>query len=307
MDKNTFISRLNKTTRGKFNLNNGKQENNEVVPNAEWMTNSDDVRKLMKGPNGVLSDEGNDWYSGTYYIKSGRVPWFNIIFAQRGSVLAGNGGPSNIYNSQTNEMFHLWYLDPSDKNIYFEFQDNLKTEPSPAENYPYSSSGKQYFTKYYEGQGWDGIKGLDDTVLVYVNNPKSLVHFAIKGEDVNETKTKSFSGYTEPTLIWSNSDKSTVNTKEDSYLKPGDKKATSVKMTYEGCGWWVTNIATAKAFDLTINCTYKKGGNGAAVKTVNESITNITSDDPLNSKKREFWVVCTPGDQKNSLDVFESE
>ena len=86
---------------------------NYLMPNGTWAKGD----KGKTGPPAIMGKGSNDWYMGDYVVKSGRVPWFNIIFAQKGSILGT--GDANIENSQTCEMLHLWYLDPTDKNIYF--------------------------------------------------------------------------------------------------------------------------------------------------------------------------------------------
>ena len=71
-----LVGALNTTTQSK-----------SILPNAEWRLANDDAKKLLRGPNGIMADMGNGWFAGEYFIKDGRVPWFNIIFAQQGSIL----------------------------------------------------------------------------------------------------------------------------------------------------------------------------------------------------------------------------
>lgn len=280
-DESGIISKLNTTT---------KDNPNRREPNAEWMDHDDDTRQLQKGPNGIVSNDGFNWFGGEYFINKNRVPWFNIIFAQRGSVLAGKNGPTNIYNSQTNEMFHLWYLDPSDKNIYFEFLGTKKQEKG--EGFPNEKSvGHSYFTKYYEGPNWDGKQGLEDTILVYVNNPKTLVHFAIEGIDNDKTFTTIVDNNKKP-IIYSVSN---VDTSAKSYIHSGNKEASKIAMSYEGCGWWVANVETDKAFDITFNA---YGAEGIEAK-------NVYPTDTSSDAKREFWFVYHP--KTGKVDVCEDE
>lgn len=226
-----FMNKLNKTTVGA----------NTVTPNGVWGVDSGD----KDGPPAVMSKrtENNAWITGDYIIDTNCVPWFNIIFAQKGSTIKGNG----IYNSQTNEILHLWYLDPSDKNIYFEFSGKEHKEGS-----------NKYYTKYYEGKGWDGRKGLEDTVLVYVKNIKSTVHF--KAKDDGEGSSAPPSGIAAPVITsLVNRDGKTINTSEYSYIYAGEKKkdgngaSGKITMKYEGCGWWVANIESKSKVDLGIN------------------------------------------------------
>ena len=222
-----FISNLNTSTVGK----------NEVQPNGVWGVNSGD----KDGPPAVMSNRtaNNAWITGDYLIDTDYVPWFNIIFAQKGSTIEKSG----VYDSQTNEIFHLWYLDPSDKNIYFEFSGKKHKEGS-----------KTYYTKYHEGVGWDGREGLEDTVLVYVKNMKSAVHFKAKGDD----ESASFSSITDesdkPVIVSVvNRDGRTINTSDKSYINAGEnKKDSNIAMKYEGCGWWVANIESNSRVDLGI-------------------------------------------------------
>ena len=211
-----------------------------VKPNAEWRLTDDESKKLQQGPNGILADMGNGWFTGEYFVKPGLVPWFNIIFARQGSLLCPpgtTGGAWNVYDSQTNEMFHLWYLDSSDRNIYFEFFDTPKS----------GGPNGTYYTQYFKGPGWDGKKGLEDTVLVYVKNPKTTVHFRMKGIDDNAV-TPSIAA---PSVSYANADGSAIT--GQSFLHSGNKTAGPITMEYEGCGWWAANIETNKDFNITFS------------------------------------------------------
>jgi|GEM_PF-4018707 len=275
-DSKVDVDKLNKTT----------MSANEIKPNAEWRLTDDAESQLAKGPNGIMADTGNGWFAGEYFIKSGRVPWFNIIFAKQYTVLNpyNKDGRSawNIYDSQVNEIFHLWYLDPADKNVYFEFFDTKKTAKN--EGYPNDDLevGSKYYTKYYEGLKWDGRKGLEDTVLVYVKNPKTTVHFRVKG--VDDTLTV-------PTMAAPVIDSVEVSGDPitgQSFLHSGNKKPGNITMEYEGCGWWVANIETNSNFNLTITA------NG---------FTKTARNIDANTVNNEFWIVYNSG----SLNVHSSE
>ncbi len=256
-------------------LNAATMKNNIVMPNGVWAAGGDG----KQGPPAIMSktSSNNSWISGDYVIRKNRVPWFNIIFAQKGSVL-GNS-VSNIYNSQTNEMFHLWYLDPDDKNIYFEFTGKL-----------HSSGGVNYYTKYYTGKNWNGKDGLEDTVLVYVKNMKTAVHFKEYGVDNKKTGEPSVPASQRPVISSVvNHDGSTINTGSKSYIYSGqNKKNNNIKMEYEGCGWYVANVETNKTFDLAIR--YKNQN----YYTPN-GVSPSTQDDT--------WIVLRDG----SLNVYATE
>ena len=270
-----FVNRMNTSTKV------------SVKPNAEWMTTEmlkDPKYKaseqgLVEGPNGIMSNDGSGWVTGEYFIKNGRVPWFNIIFAKMGSTLAGEYGATNIYDTQTNEIFHLWYLDPGDKNVYIEFFDVTKSEKDE-----YGVQHDNYYTKYFRGywkssngekhpyDDWDGKKGLEDTVLVYVKNPKTTVHFRIEGQD-DTTTSSVLSDALKPHI--DSIDGVTVS--GESFMHSGNKY-TGMDMEYEGCGWWVANVETNDTFGLTISF------NGMTRK-----VSNI----PANTENNEFWIIYT--------------
>lgn len=228
-----------------FNATTTKE--NEVKPNGVWAPEGSSNGRV--GPPAIMATtSSNDlWTTGEYTVKSGRVPWFNIIFAAKGSVLSVN----DVYNSQTNEMLHLWYLDPNDKNIYFEFTGTTKNDGS-----------RDYITKYHEGKGWDGRKGLEyetdpnstneDTVIVYVRNQKTCVHFRVKDKDDTSTTHSFASGQTPVITDVVNSDGTSINMSSKSYIKTSGNKTNSAAMVYEGCGWWVANIETGKKFRANV-------------------------------------------------------
>ena len=278
---NDFVNKMNASTRI------------SVKPNAEWMTTDklSDPRysgmDLVEGPNGIMSQDGSGWVTGEYFLRDGRVPWFNIIFATYGSTLAGDHGANNIYNTQTNEIFHLWYLDPGDKNIYFEFFDTVKHD----NNDGYGQS-HDYYTKYYRGYyrdtaiqpgDWDGKKGLEDTVLVYVTNPKTTIHFRMYDVPAdNLSATTSLSSEALYPRIVSVESSKPIDTTENSFIyKKDTKRNGNIAMRYEGCGWWVANVETNDTFALTLSF------NGHTAKAY-----NITS----NTINNEFWLVYMKGD-----------
>lgn len=219
-------------------------------PGGVWV-GSGSADKL--GPPSIATEVGNGWYRNQFSPDDEQVNYFNIILAKKGAVLS-NG----THNTQTCEMFHLWYIDPSDKNIYFEF---LKPE-----------------TDYVKGASWNGSDEIEDEVLVYVKNPKTAVHFKIK--DVDDTAV--IPTISAPVINSVTSGGAPLS--GDSYLVPGTTKAVSdLAMTYEGCGWWVANVETNGSFLMTV--TYTANGQ-TRTKTVNVSST---------SSSGEAWVVATIG------------
>lgn len=252
---------------------------NKVETNEKWETVGNTAAQIQKGPQGVFADTGNGWFMGEYFIQKGYVPWFNIIFAQQGSVLEGTGGASNIYDSQLNEIFHLWYLDPSDKNIYFEFAGDQKTEIGSRSEY-FEKYGTKFYTKYYEKGSWDGRQGLDDTIVVYVKNPKTTIHFRIKDQDDTNTVT------TLPSSLWpkiksvTNKDGSSISGTSYIGTASGQKESSNISMQYEGCGWWVASVETNRTFDLTLQYS---GSEHKAYAIDANSVSN------------EFWLVENDG------------
>ncbi|MGN0470798.1 MAG: hypothetical protein ACI4GV_07790 [Acutalibacteraceae bacterium] len=197
--------------------NTNEQDSNVVHPTGRWV-DSGSSDKL--GPPSLVSESGGGMLSSTFYPKNENVNYFNIIFANKGAVLEHGD------NTQTCEMFHLWYLDPADKNIYFEF---LKSEPW-----------------YYKGSGWNGQDNLEDTMLVYVKNTKTTVHFKIKGvDDTALTPT-----VTAPVINGVTVGGASLSGK--SYLGNASKAVSNLAMTYEGCGWWTANVETSDSFKMTI-------------------------------------------------------
>lgn len=200
------------------NMNTNESDGNIRYPAGTWV-GSGSADKI--GPPALFStNSGGGWQSSTFYPNNENVNYFNLIFAKKGAVLSSGD------DTQSCEMFHLWYLDPSDKNIYFEF---LKKE-----------------VYYYKGKNWNGKDNLEDTLLVYVKNPKTTVHFKIKGVDDNNVT---------PTISAPKINSVTVNGSPlsgSSNLGQSSKAVNNMSMTYEGCGWWVANIETADSFKMEV-------------------------------------------------------
>ena len=274
------VSISGKSTWDEFQTAMNQSTKKSIYPNAEWLTEDDDSKNLSKGPNGVMSCDSNDWSSGEYYIKEGRVPWFNIIFAKQFSLLAPDGNEAtNFYDSQTNEIFHLWYLDPSDKNIYFEFKDK------------HTIDGGDYYTKYNTGAGWNGTEGLDDAVLVYVRTPKTTIHF--RNGDMDAAKVSNPYLATTGAPVINSVGGVAIDTTSSSYLGSGTKKASDIAMEYEGCGWWVANVEANDIMDLTISFS-----NVNSIK-----VSNI----PANTENKEFWLTYIQQGDSYGIAVYDDE
>ncbi len=202
------------------------------------------------GPPSIAKSVGNNWYQDEFVYSDDQVNYFNFILAKKGAVLA-----HGTENTQTCEMFHLWYIDPSDKNIYFEF-----LKPT---------------TKYNVNTNWNGKDDIEDTVLVYVNNPKTTVHFRLKGVDESNV-TPSISA-----PVISNVKVGGSALSGPSYLNPGTQKENigSITMQYEGCGWWVANVETNRTFMMDISY-----GNGSI--TTSHTISVSPNSD------KEAWVAA---------------
>ncbi len=221
--------------------------NNIQEPNGVWTPNNPDG---TKGANGIMIKQSNGWYAGDYKINKDLVNYFNVIFTNKGKLLLDNGG----YDTQTCEIFHLWYLNADDKNIYFEFLNKEKNDGNTS-----------YYTKYWADDGsinprtggdWNGIDYLDDTMLIYLKNQKTTVHFRMDYKSSHEmvsndtTKTVKIESVTSdrdtfsgPTFLQNDG----VNIE---CSQP--KKTSDIPMTYEGCGWWVANIDTNKVCNITV-------------------------------------------------------
>ena len=226
---------------------------NVVHPAGDWVGEGS-ADKL--GPPSLVTEIGGGWLSSTFTPKDEYVNYFNIIFANKGSILK-----DDINNkSQSCEMFHLWYLDPSDKNIYFEFLQS------------------QLY--YYTGKDWNGKTNLEadpsaatnsakkDSILVYVNNPKTTVHFKMKGiDDTAVVPTVSRPVINSVTV-------SGTPISGDSYLGTGSKAVNNMKMTYEGCGWWVANVETNDTFKMKITYSSESGLTHTRTVTVTPNSDN---------------------------------
>ena len=223
-----------------------------LTPNGVWV-GSGTPDKL--GPPAVATSVGNDWYRNQFVPTSDQVNYFNIILARKGAVLS-----HGVEDTQTCEMFHLWYIDPSDKNVYFEF---LKPH-----------------TTYVKGSSWNGSDKIEDTVLVYVNNPKTTIHFKMK--DAEDDKSVVSKVASTPPVINSISVGGSPLS-GSSYLNPSSTKAVSnLEMTYEGCGWWVANVETDDSFTMQI--TYRtKSSDASTERTKTINVTPNSSD--------EAWIV----------------
>lgn len=213
-------------------------------PGGRWIINNSDG--LKNGPSATAVSEGGEWYSNKFYTNNRDVHYFSAILSRRGAQLVWN---ESSKNRQTTEMFHLWYLDPSDKNIYFEF---LKED-----------------FYYYTNNDWDGKTNLEDTVLVYVKNPRTTVHVNFVNGD-EESTVPSIS----TPQISSITDSSGGTLTGQSYLHSGNKYTGGIALAYEGCGWWAANIETNGG--VTINIPY----NGAERPVYIGSFT-----------EKEAWVI----------------
>ena len=284
----------------KMNIN---EKADSIKPNSYWETNEG---APIYGPTGMMVTQGNGWAVGDYQINSKRVNYFNVIFANQNTLLKNNG----IFDSQLNEIFHLWYLDENDKNIYFEFF-NTKKYDSAANTYYYTRyrTGRNWTSKSAlsvddngDKDSWDGLQGLDDTILVYLRNQKTTVHFrsyndsntmatpAAGSEPVIESVVMSDgSAFTGPTYL-TNSGRNVECA--------GSKKTTDIKMTYEGCGWWVASIETKKTFNITI----KYAKDMAAAVTLNNVRPHTDSSAP--EAVPESWIVLK---SNGKLEAHQTE
>ncbi len=317
LDSSGNIVKSSKTIYDAFteNHDNSDPNNPHVFSPEPWNvieSNPDDPRN---GPATSFASSGSGgWYNATYYYDSDNVNYFNLIITKKGQVLNGRNGEWRP-ETQTSEMFHLWYLFSDDKNIYFEFlQPGLL---------------------YKDGYAWNGLETLDDRMLVYVKNKKTTVHFKVKGlgdpddpDEANNAPTKApvinsitvngvsifdttqrdtnirrFNNgnvdedmFSNSTLesIWQLDFVSTIkagsagrgNGSLDYFY--GIDDAGKQKMLYEGCGWWVANIECAKNFDMVLTY-YDKSGN---------PVTETVSVTP--NTENEAFVVVDPA-RPNSI------
>lgn len=251
----------------------------KLEPAGVWNGVSDSWKK---GPPSFFSPGKNGWFDGTYYFTNDQVNYFNLIISRKGAVLNNSDGSMNL-DSQTCEMFHLWFLNNSDRNLYIEF---LKP-------------GMKYIT----GAGWNGKSELQDRMLVYVKNKKTTVHFKVKG--IGDTKEEALNPLKNPTISYvtvggvdifqksssfddfntatgnSNHYKNSELEKlwaqsglnEKSYFYNNAETGES-KMLYEGCGWWVANISTGDTFRIGINYYDKAGEEHSGATTVKPNSNN---------------------------------
>ena len=286
-------------------LNTSEHDNNVEMPNGIWqMPNPTDG---TKGADGIMIKQSNGWYAGDYKINKNYVNFFNVIFTNKGKLLTDYYSGSTllakgdgIYDTQTCEMFHLWYLNADDKNIYFEFLNQEKND-----------GVRSYYTKYKwfdngnsddyawnsSPDEWNGLEGLDDTILVYLKNPKTTVHFRMDKKETQAMLSDSVSG-AKIDLIESSKDDFSGPT----FLKNDGvniecsqtKKTTDISMEYEGCGWWVANVDTNKVCDITVIC------DGTRYKFTNVS-PHKTSSAP--DATYEAWLIVKKSeDAKSSVE-----
>lgn len=265
----------NKTT-GKIPtaMNTNQKTANEIVPEY-WYHDSEAEYDPKNGPATYFAlRAGTNWYDTTYYTDDEQVNYFNMIITKKGKVLNYNG-TLNRENVQSNEMFHLWYLNSADKNVYIEF-----LKPG---------------LLYTPGSQWNGREDLDDRFLVYVNNSKTTLHFKVKGVGDGES---GITAPTEaPTVISLNVKGASITTSDTSldgfmqalqsgsrygaqYLDDAQNNGLATgfsgrsdarkffyggrkgegRLMYEGQGWWVLNVATNKKFSVKLGY-YDAAGN----------------------------------------------
>ncbi len=266
-------------------FNQIQSKDNKLEPSGPW---NGDTDPLKGGPASRFAPTGGGWYEATYYINDDQANFFNLIISQKGCTLNGANGEWRP-NSQTCEMFHLWFLNHDDKNIYIEF---LK----PGEKDKGDGSGDKIpDLGYVPGPEWNGSDSLQDRLLIYVKNKKTAIHFKVKGvgdgEDgltvpdksprINSVRIIGTSIYDEDTSYDSYSQAMTSNYYKPSNLEThsqqlinkgqagrddgtkyfyGTDKSSMANLQYEGQGWWVANIATGKRFELMLTY-YDSEGN----------------------------------------------
>lgn len=175
---------------------NGKDVKYSHAPNGVWNVyenNYDD----RNGPPSCFVPSSGGWYNATYYINDDYVNYFNLIITKKGQVLkkvigvSGGDKMTEASNVQSNEMFHLWFLTADDRNIYIEFlqptdEDEAYEKNADNKTFKLVNGNKvKAELKYHMGTDWNGLDGLDDRFLVYVNNQKTTVHFRVKDMDDN--------------------------------------------------------------------------------------------------------------------------
>ena len=283
-DPDSEIVRASMKVPAAFNTN--QKSSNALKPSGVWNAISNVQDDPRNGPVSYFAPGKNGWFDATYYIDPDQVNYFNLIITGKGKTLNGPNGEFRAENTQTNEMFHLWFLNNNDRNIYFEF-----LKPG---------------MYYRSGSDWNGREALDDRMLVYVKNKKTTVHFKVKGIGdgdeglvaptkapvIGDVSIKGTSIYDAGGSFASLQDASLNNfygaenleNKSANELTHGIKGRTdgteyfygaatvaSGTMIYEGQGWWVGNILTGKDFDLTVSYYDKTGTHYTDVVKVHPS------------------------------------
>ena len=274
---------------------------------------SEDVGNINNGPTSFFAPrEGStNWYDATYKIVDGQVNYFNLIITKKGKVLNGPNGEFYEKDTQSCEMFHLWYMTSADPHIYIEF-----LKPGLI---------------YRPGASWNGHDGLDDRFLVYVKNSKTTLHFKVKGVGDGEsgieapgnapqvlslnvrgasitTEDTSLDGYVQ--AISTGNVGAYLEGSAQHQLETGIKGRTNptqyfyggesgkARMMYEGQGWWVLNIATNKRF--TIKVAYYDASNNycEAESDINPSALSDTGD---------IYMVALTTNRGNETFAYGSE
>lgn len=252
---------------GDVNLNENEAANKDE-PAGRWISDYDEG-DTRNGPTTSSASQGDNWFRSSFYTSDEDVHYFNVIISRRGGILR-----TTTDNVQSPEMFHLWYLDPKDKEIYFEFKKDTMY--------------------YYTDTNWDGKMNLETSnnghawvdepfILVYVKNPKTVVHVNFLNGD-EESATTSLSSAPYITNVTG------VSITGKSYLRTdgSNKKASSIYFDYEGCGWWAANVETGDGFTIEIDYNGSKNS------------VNIPA-----YSNREAWLLYDSG--SGSYSVYSSE
>ena len=250
-------------------INANELNANESNPGGKWI-NGFSTGDTRNGPSTSAVAEGGDWFSNTFYTNDEDVHYFNVIISRRGGMLSA--GTDDV---QSCEMFHLWYLDKRDKNIYFEI--------------------KKPHIYYYTSTHWDGKKNIetwpdasgnwidDPTILVYVTNPKTTVHVNFVNGDESSSETSLTSAPVVNDVLESGAPLS-----GQSYIHSGNKYTSGIPMAYEGCGWWVANIESSGNF--TMNIPYNGASRDVKVPTYTD---------------KEAWIIYD--NASGTLNCYSSE
>ncbi len=210
--------------------NQNEKKANLTAPAGVWISNFADGDS-RNGPTTGLIASGNNWYSATFQTDPEDVHYLNMIISRRGGILT-----NTTDDVQTPEMFHLWYLDANDRNIYFEL--------------------KKEHIYYYRSDNWDGRVNLetdssgkdDPTVITYVNNPRTVVHVMLSASEATQDQTTR----TMPYLIDTKDSDGVALAGKTSYVYGGTIN-NKIVLQYEGCGWYVGIVETGGEFDTKIN------------------------------------------------------